>query len=410
MELAVPALSIPRRGVKLNSPALLVFETHPIQYRAPVYQALQKYSPNQFEVVYASDFSVRGYADEGFGTQLAWDMPLLSGYSNRVLGNDRAGGIGRWQGLSGRGVHTLIKNCKPRAILLHSFGYAFCWAAYWAAVRYRIPIWIRVETQDEAVVRGRLKSMVRALCYRSLYRCVSRAFYIGELNREHLLRHGLKPSQLTSAHYCTPDPLKKLSSSEKQLLRDELRCTLGINPSRYVVAFFGKLIAKKNPELLLRTMLERPMEADRKLSLLFVGAGELEPELRDTARVLEKERGIQTIFAGFINQSKLPAYYLASDTVVLPSRRAGETWGLVVNEALHAGCGIVISEAVGCYRDFGSWERVRTIPVGDSAALASALDQLAGYPRDFEWALSNMAEYSVESAARSVSAEIERLK
>jgi glycosyltransferase involved in cell wall biosynthesis len=152
------------------------------------------------------------------------------------------------------------------------------------------------------------------------------------------------------------------------------------------------------------------MEADRKLSLLFVGAGELEPELRDTARVLEKERGIQTIFAGFINQSKLPAYYLASDTVVLPSRRAGETWGLVVNEALHAGCGIVISEAVGCYRDFGSWERVRTIPVGDSAALASALDQLAGYPRDFEWALSNMAEYSVESAARSVSAEIERLK
>ncbi len=410
MELAVRASLIACNEPKVTQTALLVFETHPIQYRAPVYQALQKVCPDQFEVVYASDFSVRGYGDKGFGAELAWDIPLLTGYRHRVLGNDADGGINRWRGLSGRGVAALIKSVKPQAILLSSFGYAFCWTVYWTALRYQIPIWIRVETQDEAIPRSRLKSALRALCYRGLYRGVSRAFYIGKLNQEHLLRHGFRPDQLSPAYYCTPDPLKQLAISEKKRLRDELRHTLGIAPSQHVVAFFGKLIAKKNPLLLLRAMLEKPKADSANSTVMFVGSGELDAELRDLARLLEKERGVKTIFAGFINQSKLHAYYLASDTVVLPSRRAGETWGLVVNEALHAGCCVVVSNSVGCHRDFGSWERVRTIPPEDSQALADALDQLATYSRDFDWARLDMVRYSVESAAKSISAEIESLK
>ncbi len=388
--------------------ALLIFETHPIQYRAPVYQALQKFSPDEFEVVYASDFSVRGYSDQGFGTQLAWDVPLLGGYRNRVLANDAPGGINRWRGLSGRGVAALIKSSKPRAVLLSSFGYAFCWAAYRAALRYRIPVWIRVETQDEAVPRGRLKTLVRALCYWALYKGVSRAFYIGKLNQEHLLRHGLQPDQLSPARYCTPDPLHQLPVDEKLRLRDELRHTLGIAPKQQVVAFFGKLIAKKNPLLLLQALLEQRTEHASNVTVMFVGSGELEGELRDMARTLENQRGIQTVFVGFVNQSKLPAYYLASDTVVLPSQRAGETWGLVVNEALHAGCCVVISEAVGCCRDFGSLERVRTVPIGDRVALADALDELSPYHRSFDWAKTAMTGYSVETAALALHRSLNR--
>lgn len=386
----------------VNSPALLIFETHPIQYRAPVYQALEKLCPGQFEVVYASDFSVRGYEDTGFGTQFAWDVPLLGGYPNRIMGNDAAGGINRWGGLTGRGVAALVKTCAPRAILLHSFGYAFCWAAYWAALRYRIPVWIRMETQDEAVARGRLKGLVRALCYRLAYLGVRKAFYIGKLNREHLVRHGLQPDQLTPAHYCTPHPLSGLSSAEKQQRREAIRGALGIPANHHVVAFFGKLISKKDPALLLSALRRGQVPPGAGITVLMVGSGELEQPLRDMARALEAERGISTVFAGFVNQSKLAAYYLASDTVVLPSQRAGETWGLVVNEALQAGCGVVVTEAVGCHRDFGSWERFRVVPVGDPAKLSSALSELARYPRDFDWAAPGLAAYSVEAAAQAI--------
>ena len=56
------------------------------------------------------------------------------------------------------------------------------------------------------------------------------------------------------------------------------------------------------------------------------------------------------VFLGFVNQSGLSAVYHACDLLCLPSRE-GETWGLVVNEALLHGLPVVASEAVGCAPD-----------------------------------------------------------
>ena len=114
-------------------------------------------------------------------------------------------------------------------------------------------------------------------------------------------------------------------------------------------------------------------------------------------------RAIKTTFTGFVNQSQLPDYYLASDIVVLPSRRMGETWGLVINEALQAGCAAVVSDAVGCYEDFRSLERVRVFREGQGQDLTNAINELSGYTRDFEWAREHMRSYSIESAALAMS-------
>ncbi len=53
---------------------------------------------------------------------------------------------------------------------------------------------------------------------------------------------------------------------------------------------------------------------------------------------------------GFLNQSELPAAYIAADLLVLPSGWH-ETWGLVVNEAMNFGLPIVVSDRVGCAAD-----------------------------------------------------------
>jgi len=60
-----------------RSPLLLIIETHPVQYRSPIYARLQELCPGSVHVVYASDFSVRGGQDPGFaqaviGTQTYW--------------------------------------------------------------------------------------------------------------------------------------------------------------------------------------------------------------------------------------------------------------------------------------------------------------------------------------------------
>jgi glycosyltransferase involved in cell wall biosynthesis len=182
---------------------------------------------------------------------------------------------------------------------------------------------------------------------------------------------------------------------EKVARRLKMREALGIGPSQLCVAFFGKLIPKKQPDLLLEMLPHLVQEKRAKVRLMFVGSGAMEVDLK--IRAQREMPG--TLFAGFVNQSALPDYYWAADILVLPSRRQGETWGLVVNEALHAGCSVVITDAVGCHAEFEHLERVRVIPVGDAKALAAAICQMALYSRDFDWAQAAMRAYSIDAAA-----------
>ena len=54
--------------------------SHPIQYQSPLLRRLATHSSVDLTVLYASDFSLRTYNDEGFGVPVAWDVPLLDGY------------------------------------------------------------------------------------------------------------------------------------------------------------------------------------------------------------------------------------------------------------------------------------------------------------------------------------------
>ena len=102
---------------------------------------------------------------------------------------------------------------------------------------------------------------------------------------------------------------------------------------------------------------------------------------------------------GFVNQSQLPPYYLATDIAILPSQQMGETWGLVVNEALQAGNAVCISDAVGCSVEFSGWERVRVFPSNNANALTQALESLLKYPHNFDWCQQQMQAYSVDATA-----------
>lgn len=375
---------------------ILVFETHPVQYRAPLYQDIQKRAPESFSVAYGC---LNPGFDREFNRDIAWDNPLLEGYDYTHLDNRRDASLRRRQSLSGKGILSLLRSRNPRAVLLTSLRYHFDFAAWASATALGIPVWIRCETQDEAFPRGAFADAVREELYRFLYRPVRRAFYIGELNREHYLRHGLRPEQFTFTPYVVPNPIASLSLPERQHLRESLRNSWNVRPDTRVVAFFGKLIPKKNPDLLLEAFKRLTAgQPPKQWMLLFVGSGSGEPALRLSAKWL----GPQVQFAGFVNQKRLPALYLAADILVLPSRRQGETWGLVVNEALQAGCAVAVSDAVGCHRQFRNLERFRVFPDEDVDACAQAIRELAPFPRDMRWAESVMASYSIPAVAQTL--------
>lgn len=76
----------------------------------------------------------------------------------------------------------------------------------------------------------------------------------------------------------------------------------------------------------------------------------------------------------------MPRAYVAADVVVLPSDY-GETWGLVINEAMATGLPAIVSNRVGCAGDLVvDGETGAVTPFGEPSAIAQKLVALAKNP------------------------------
>ncbi len=115
---------------------------------------------------------------------------------------------------------------------------------------------------------------------------------------------------------------------------------------------------------------------------------------------------MRVVWLGFQNQTQLPRIYAAADVLLLPSGW-GETWGLVVNEAMAVGTPCVVSDAVGCAPDLVQPGRTGEIyPAGDIQSLVEALARvrgLAGQDRLLSAKVQERARlYSLEAAAQGI--------
>jgi glycosyltransferase involved in cell wall biosynthesis len=108
----------------------------------------------------------------------------------------------------------------------------------------------------------------------------------------------------------------------------------------------------------------------------MVGDGPLRAECERRTR----EQHLPAAFSGFLNQSRLPDAYAAADVLVLPSD-AGETWGLVVNEAMASGRPAVVSRAAGCCEDLVvEGQTGRSFAPRDVPGLAAVLESYLREP------------------------------
>jgi glycosyltransferase involved in cell wall biosynthesis len=166
--------------------------------------------------------------------------------------------------------------------------------------------------------------------------------------------------------------------------------------------FSGKLSSRKGPDLLIEAIKSLDCDLLNRTVVVFLGSGEMEDALTTTTASTPQ---VSTRFVGFKNQSRLSSYYHAADLMVLPSRHS-ETWGLVVNEALHHGVPCVVSEAVGCAPDLVEPGRTGEIAeTGSVGSLAAALRRglnLVGRAEIREECRSRVSGYTVEKAAEGI--------
>jgi len=108
----------------------------------------------------------------------------------------------------------------------------------------------------------------------------------------------------------------------------------------WVVLFVGRLESVKCPDLLLHAFKKLSTSIGR---LVFVGDGSLKEALQAWAK--SQQLASKVIFTGRLSGAQLYAWYRIADVFVLPSQF--EPFGAVVNEALVAGCQVVVSDRVG---------------------------------------------------------------
>ena len=119
---------------------LAVIETHPIQYHAPVYRALQQDFGIGVTAIYGSDFSVVGHHDPEFGSSFAWDTDLLSGYSQIFLSRVNEGGARQADAVSARGLSKALRALAPESVLLTGYSPRFYRQAIQAALLGPAPL------------------------------------------------------------------------------------------------------------------------------------------------------------------------------------------------------------------------------------------------------------------------------
>jgi glycosyltransferase involved in cell wall biosynthesis len=381
---------------------LAVIETHPIQYHAPVYRALQSQFGVPVTTVYGSDFSLVGYKDTEFGSSFAWDTDLLSGYASIFLGRAAAGGARSADEVSTRGLGTALRTLAPRAVMLVGYSPRFHQLAWVEAWKTRRPLLLRAETTDHAVRRASIKVWLRDRALRLLYSRCARLLYVGQRSNEHFRRLGCPEDKLVFSPYCVDTAAFELDETARTRLRSITRARLGLTAEQKVVILSGKLVRRKRPDLVLRAIKQLPPQLRARIHVLAVGSGDQQASFEALAR---QAPPIAVTCLGFQNQKQLSAYYHAADVLVLSSV-SGETWGLVVNEALHHGVPCVVSDAVGSAPDLirpGVTGEI--FAAGSEESLACALERswpLLGLSRVRENCRRAANEYTVEKAARGI--------
>jgi phosphatidylinositol alpha-mannosyltransferase len=165
-----------------------------------------------------------------------------------------------------------------------------------------------------------------------------------------------------------------------------------LSDRRYVL-YVGRLEPRKGVEHLIRAVAQIQRQ-DPDAVLAIVGDGS--ERLRLTR--LAHEIGVSVLFAGRVTDEALPGYLQAADVVCSPAL-GGESFGIVLLEAMACAKPIVASRIEGYEALIDRSGCAALVPPGDADALATALASLLGsadrrralgekgaaFVRDYDW-------------------------
>ena len=105
------------------------------------------------------------------------------------------------------------------------------------------------------------------------------------------------------------------------------------------IVFLGRLVERKGAMQLLKAVNVLPDEDKERIKVTICGKGPLEKSLKRFSGQNNLDRIVK--FTGFVNEKDKPTHLNSADIAVFPSM-GGESFGIVLIEAMASGAGVVI--------------------------------------------------------------------
>lgn len=352
---------------------LAIVVSHPIQYFTPLYRRLAQRNDIKLKVFFTWHAGEQAVRDRGFAQDVAWDIPLTSGYCYELVPNVAADpGTHSFFGLRNPSLVDMVTNWRPDTAIVHGWA----WRSHLQALCGLPARGIRTLLRGDSHLLDETRHAFRRLAKRALLTRIFRrpaGFLVtGAANRAYYEAFGVPAAHL----YSCPHSIDVARFAEPAAALDtealRWRHELGIGDDRTVILYAGKFEARKRPVDLARASLalERP-----ELMIVLVGGGALQGEI-DAIAAAHPDR-VRVL--PFQNQTRMPIVYRLGDLFVLPSAY-GESWGLAVNEALAAWRPVLVSDRVGCASDVVDPKCGRVFAANDLAALQQALGDMTAEP------------------------------
>ena len=222
-------------------------------------------------------------------------------------------------------VFEVLKRLAPEVIVTTGFNPTHLYAFTYAWIK-KLP---HVAMTDGTLVSEESLSAAHRVVRRFVY-ARSRAFISASAGGKTLYKtYGVPDSHCFQACLCVENAdYAPLSESA---------------PPPFDFIFCGRIEAVKNPFFVLEVALLVAKTLGRKVSILFVGSGSLEAEVRKSAAGYSDL--LEVRFNGFALQHELPGLYRSARLFIFPTR--WDPWGVVANEACAAGLPVLVSPYAG---------------------------------------------------------------
>tara|TARA_E500000178_G_scaffold355061_1_gene426274 strand:+ start:6725 stop:7852 length:1128 start_codon:yes stop_codon:yes gene_type:complete len=305
---------------------IVFLNSHPVSYFSRLYSHLEKNL--NFEVWYCSKYGVKKHYDKQFNSY-RFVEDLLDGFNFKFLFNMNPFSRAReklFDTLNPSILYELLMLKKGDLIISHGWSRLTMLLVLIFGRLYGIKVGLRGETPiiHEEQHKG-FKRILRNVFLKFLFTRVDYFFFIGTHNRNFYLHHGVQKDKLIFMPYAVEPKNKVLKEKDKT----------------NNIFFCGKLFEKKNP---LDLLIAFSKMQNKNINLLFAGEGSQKDELLNKAKSLNISSRVK--FLGLLNRQELDYWYDKIDLIVLPSGY-GETWGLVINEAIEFNNPVIVSDMVG---------------------------------------------------------------